>query len=78
MGENLAANLMYGAAVCPLCNYRKPDALPAAGDMEGLASFWKKHCNTLLGKGTVNRHVYKARKIPKEKKLKTRNITFDE
>ena len=76
MGENLAANLMYGAAVCPLCNYRKPDALPAAGDMEGLASFWKKHCNTLSGKDAVNRHVYKARstkpgKIPKRRNSKT-------
>ena len=35
MGENLATNLMYGAAVCRLCYYRKPDALPAAGDIEG-------------------------------------------
>ena len=43
MGENLATNLMYGAAVCRLCYYRKPDALPAAGDIEGQAAFLKEH-----------------------------------
>ena len=32
MDENLATNLMYGAAVCRLCYYRKPDALPKASD----------------------------------------------
>ena len=35
LDENLATNLMYGAAVCRLCYYRKPDALPEAGDIEG-------------------------------------------
>jgi len=39
MDENLATNLMYGAAVCRLCYYRKPDALPEAGDIEGQAAF---------------------------------------
>ena len=34
MNENLATNLMYGAAVCRLCYYRKPDPLPEAGDVE--------------------------------------------
>jgi hypothetical protein len=38
MDENLATNLMYGAAVCRLCYYRKPDALPEAGDIEGQAA----------------------------------------
>ena len=66
MGENLATNLMYGPAVCRLCYYRKPDALPAAGDIEGQASFWKQHYNTLLGAGTVSKYVYKVQKILKE------------
>ena len=60
MGENLATNPMYGAAVCRQCYYRKPDALPAAGDIEGHANFWKKHYNTLLGAGTVTKYVYKV------------------
>ena len=53
MGENLATNLMYGAAVCRLCYYRKPDALPAAGDIEGQGHFWKQNYNTIFGKGKV-------------------------
>jgi len=35
MDENLATNLMYGVAVCRLCNYRKSEAVPEAGDIEG-------------------------------------------
>ena len=66
LDENLATNLMYGAAVCRLCYYRKPDALPAAGDIEGQAAFWKQHYNTPLGKGTVTKYVYKVQKILKE------------
>ena len=66
MGENLATNLMYGAAVCRLCYYRKPDALPEAGDIEGQAAFWKQHYNTPLGKGTVTKYVYKVGEVLKE------------
>jgi len=35
----IANDLMYGAVVCRLCYYRKPDALPEAGDIEGQAAF---------------------------------------
>ena len=49
---------MYGAAVCRLCYYRKPDALPEAGDIEGQALFWKY--NTVFGKGTVSKYVDKV------------------
>ena len=65
MDENLATNLMYGAAVCRLCYYRKPDALPEAGDIEGQASFWKQHYNTIFGKGTVSKYVYKVEQVLK-------------
>ena len=65
MGENLATNLMYGAAVCRLCYYRKPEALPVAGDIEGQAAFWKQHYNTLLGAGTVSKYVYKVQQVLK-------------
>ena len=65
MDENLATNLMYGAAVCRLCYYRKPDALPEAGDIEGQASFWKQHYNTIFGKGTVSKYVYKVQQVLK-------------
>ena len=60
MDEKLSTNLMYGAVVCHLCNYRKPDALPEAGDIEGQGHFWKEHYNTIFGKGTVSKYVYKV------------------
>jgi len=55
--ENLASNLMYGAAVCRLCYYRQPEALPEAGDLEGQAAFWKQHYNTPPGAGTVGKYM---------------------
>ena len=66
LDENLATNLMYGAAVCRLCYYRKPDALPEAGDIEGQAAFWKQHYNTIFGAGTVSKYVYKVQQVLKE------------
>ena len=54
-----STNLMYGAAVCRLCYYRKAEALPEAGDIEGQGQYWKTHYNTPLGKGTVTKYVYK-------------------
>ena len=41
MNENLATNLMYGAAVCRLCYYRKPDPLPEAGDVGWQGALWR-------------------------------------
>ena len=66
MDENLATNLMYGAAVCRLCYYRQPEALPEAGDIEGQAAFWKQHYITPLGAGTVSKYAYKVQKALKE------------
>ena len=60
LDEHLAANLIYGAVVCRLCYYRKPDALPEIGDIEEQAIFWKEHYNTIFGKGTVSKYVYKV------------------
>ena len=64
MDENLATNLVYGAAVSRLCYYRKPDALPEDRDIEGQAAFWKRHYNTPLGKSTVTKYIYKVQKFP--------------
>ena len=66
MGENLATNLMYGAAVCRLRYYRQPEALPEPGDIEGQAAFWKQHYNTPLGAGTVSKYTYKVLKALRE------------
>ena len=66
MDDNLAANLLYGAAVCRLICYRRPEPLPEAGDIEGQAAFWKQHYNTPFGAGTVSKYVYKVQKALKE------------
>ena len=66
MNENLATNLMYGAAVFRLCYYRKIDPLPEAGDIEGQGKFWKQHYNTPLGAGTVPKYVLKIQQTFKE------------
>jgi len=57
---------IYGAAVCRLCYYRKPDALPKAGDIEGQGQYWKQHYNTPLGKGTVTKYAYNVSQVLKE------------
>ena len=57
LDENLSINLMYGAAVCRLCYYRQPEALPEAGDLEGQAAFWKQHYYTPVGAGTVSKYI---------------------
>ena len=58
--------MWLGAAVCRLCDYRKPDALLEAGDIEAQAAFWKRHYTMPLGKGMVIKYVYKFPKILKE------------
>ena len=37
----------------------KPGSIPNANDVAGLAEYWKKHYNTYLGKGTVEKAVAK-------------------
>lgn len=49
--ELLRYNLKYAIIMARLQYYRKPDPLPDANDIEGMAYFWKKHYNTHLGKG---------------------------
>jgi len=65
MDETLATNLMYGAVVCRLCYYRKPDALLEACDIESQAVIWKKYYYTPLGKGTVTKYIYKVGQVLK-------------
>jgi hypothetical protein len=50
-------NLRYAALMCRVHYYRKPDPLPEADDIRALGEYWKKHYNTHLGKGTVDKFV---------------------
>ena len=55
--EQLVTNLAYATAVCRVIYYRRPEPLPEAQDVEGLAAYWKQPFNTPRGAGTVTRFV---------------------
>ena len=48
-------NIALAAAFCRLYYRRKPGAIP--GTIPGRAAYWKKHYNTIRGKGTVDHYV---------------------
>ncbi len=50
----LITNLAFSVAMCRVHYLRKKPPLPAAGDINGLAHYWKDHYNTHLGAGTVD------------------------
>lgn len=49
----LVTNLAYATAICRLIYYRRPEALPAADDLDAIATYWKRFYNTVLGTGTI-------------------------
>lgn len=51
--DSLEGNLYYATAMARLVYYRDSKPLPKAGDLDGLAAYWKRVYNTKLGKGTV-------------------------
>lgn len=50
--NELIGNLWYAAAMCRLHYMRVPSPLPKAGDIPGMASYWKEYYNTFEGSGT--------------------------
>jgi hypothetical protein len=57
----LVTDLAYATVVCRLIYYRRPEPMPGADDIEGLARYWKAHYNTSLGKGTAANFVLNYR-----------------
>lgn len=55
--EQLSWNGRYAVGVCRLLYYRRPEALPAADDLSGLAAYWKAHYNTALGAGNPSKFI---------------------
>lgn len=49
--DDLVGNLPYACAMARLVYYRRPQRLPDAQDIMGLANYWKDHYNTRLGAG---------------------------
>jgi len=61
--QQLIGNLYYATAMCRVHYYRVPDALPAAGDLQAQAAYWKRFYNTALGRGTVEHFLDSARTL---------------
>lgn len=55
--NELVGNLWFAAAMCRVHYRRVPEPLPDAGDVEGMAAYWKEHYNTHLGAGTEEEYV---------------------
>jgi hypothetical protein len=47
----------YATAAARLQYFRVPKPLPLAGDIEGLAHYWKDHWNTHEGAGTIKQFM---------------------
>ena len=55
--EELVNNDKYAAAMCRIRYLRAPGAIPAAGDLAGMAKYWKDHYNTYLGAGKPSEYI---------------------
>jgi hypothetical protein len=57
----LAGNLYYACAMARLVYERVDEKLPAAGDIEAQAAFYKRHYNTAAGAATADAYIAKWR-----------------
>ena len=55
--QSLITDLLYAAAMTRIHYLRVPEALPAEGDIDGMAECWKEHYNTYLGAGTEEEYI---------------------
>ena len=58
--DQLIWNLAYASAVARLIYCRRPEPLPRADDVAGLAAYWKAHFNTAAGKGAAADFIARA------------------
>ena len=50
---SVISNMAVQAGLCRLHYRRDKDPLPSWDDLEGQGKYWKKHYNTVKGKGTI-------------------------
>lgn len=65
--DRMITDLMLAAVMCRLHYRRVREPLPAAGDLPGLARYWKKHYNTSLGAGTEAEFIHNWHRHVEEK-----------
>ncbi|MFA7347274.1 MAG: hypothetical protein WCZ86_05900 [Desulfurivibrionaceae bacterium] len=61
-GQHLRWNLAYQIAMARVHYLRRKQPLPSAGDLPGLAGYWKQHYNTTMGAGTVEEFMANYRR----------------
>ena len=59
--SQLIWNLKFATAICRIHYWRKPGAIPS--DLAGQAAYWKRHYNTALGRGTVEKYLKSVRPL---------------
>jgi len=57
VAEELISNIKYATIITRLYYMRIKDPLPIHNDIEGMARYWKKYYNTVLGKGTSDEFI---------------------
>ena len=55
--NEMVGNLFYATAMARVHYRRVPKPLPAVGDLEGQADYWKEFYNTFEGAGTVEEYI---------------------
>lgn len=63
--REMIGNLYYATAMARIHYLRVSQKLPDAGDIRGLAQYWKDHYNTNLGKGTTDEFIVNYRRFVK-------------
>ena len=58
----LIGDLPYAAGVCRLIYWRRPESLPPADDIEGLAKYWGQHYQTSSDPEKIARFISDYRK----------------
>ena len=60
--ERMITDLQFAAVMCRLHYRRVPAPLPAAGDINAHAGYWKRFYNTIHGRGTEAEYLANWRK----------------
>lgn len=60
--SELMNNIAYATLMCRIKYFRDSDPLPSASDIRGLANYWKRVYNSVLGKGTPDDFINKYNK----------------
>jgi hypothetical protein len=55
--QSMSTDLLYAAAMCRVHYLRVPHRLPAEGDIQGQARYWKLFYNTNYGSGTEEEYL---------------------